>query len=55
MSIKPDCFAFKSNNLYNGCNALDKLYCRREECKFYKTKEEHEAIKRKIECDIYEK
>lgn len=55
MSIKTDCFAFKSNNSYNGCNALDRLYCRIEDCKFYKNKELYEKNKNNIESDIYEK
>lgn len=55
MSIKTDCFAFKSNNTYNGCNALDKLYCRLEDCKFYKNKEKFESEKNNNGCDIYEK
>ena len=55
MSIKTDCFAFKSDNPYNGCHALDKLYCRREECKFYKNKEDFESMKNYNGRDIYEK
>lgn len=35
--IKTDCFAFKSNHT---CNALDSLYCAKENCKFYKTRKQ---------------
>ena len=42
MPIKRDCFAYKEDNIYVGCNALDKLYCTNENCKFYKTKEQLE-------------
>lgn len=37
--IKNDCFAFIVDKI-NGCKILDCLYCRFEECKFYKTKEQ---------------
>lgn len=36
MGIKLDCFAFNINK--KCCNVLNKLYCRGEECKFYKNK-----------------
>lgn len=55
MSIKYDCFAFKSDNPYDGCSALDKLYCRREQCKFYKNKKNFESVKNNVGRDIYEK
>lgn len=35
-NIHKNCFAYQSNSL-NGCAALKELYCRNEECKFYKT------------------
>ena len=35
---KKDCFAYSKER--NNCKALDRLYCRFEECKFYKTEEE---------------
>lgn len=35
--IKTDCFAFRSNHT---CNALNALYCAKENCKFYKTKKQ---------------
>jgi hypothetical protein len=44
-TIKTDCFAYASRrNQNNGrkletCMALNALYCRAGECKFYKTKE----------------
>lgn len=46
MQIKTDCFAYKSDNTYNGCNALNKLYCKFEECKFYKNKETFKTVKK---------
>lgn len=36
--IKKDCFAFIEKNRHQGCRALNKLYCKNEECKFYKRK-----------------
>lgn len=38
MGIKTDCFAYKKN--LNRCGALEVLYCKDGECRFYKTKEE---------------
>lgn len=38
--IKKDCFAYMSDNQYRGCMCLNELFCRKENCKFYKTKEE---------------
>lgn len=40
--IKKDCFAYrdskKKNVPFGTCNALKELYCRKEECAFYKPK-----------------
>lgn len=36
--IQEDCFAI-NDNLTN-CKCLDKLYCKTEECKFYRPKDE---------------
>ena len=36
-SVKKDCFAYGS--ISNKCSALNELYCKKENCKFYKTKE----------------
>ncbi len=36
MAIKKDCFAYLSDDDTRGCFALNKLYCKREKCKFYK-------------------
>lgn len=33
---KKDCFAYNDKAAVPGCNALTDLYCRKEECKFYK-------------------
>ncbi len=41
-TAKKDCFAYKLTNkngiLNEKCKALKEMYCRREECKFYKPK-----------------
>jgi len=42
MSIKTDCFAY-SNKTESGCNALKRLYCKEEKCKFYKIHREEKA------------
>ena len=34
--IKKDCFAFNKNT--NKCMALKEVYCKKEECKYYKKK-----------------
>ena len=36
--VNEDCFAYDKEK--NDCKALDCLYCKREECKFYKKKSE---------------
>jgi hypothetical protein len=38
--IKTDCFAHISDDKYDGCFCLDRLYCRKENCKFYQEKKE---------------
>ena len=42
---KTDCFAYKKGNFFDSkyeiCDALDRLYCRKEKCTFYKNKEEY--------------
>ncbi len=43
--IKRDCFAFEAENEMTNkdrCAALTKLWCREENCKFYKTRKEYE-------------
>ncbi len=43
--IKRDCFAFEAENEMTNkdrCTALTKLWCREENCKFYKTRKEYE-------------
>jgi len=37
MEVKEDCFAYDSK--YKQCTALNDLYCKNEECRFYKNKE----------------
>lgn len=45
--IKRDCFAYKSDDKYKGCIALNQLYCTNEECHFYINKNKRiEAIKK---------
>lgn len=34
VKVRKDCFAY--NEEHKDCNALRELYCRKEECKFYK-------------------
>lgn len=33
-----DCFAYTERNGHRGCKSLKDLYCKNEECKFYKRK-----------------
>lgn len=37
--IQTDCFAFDVKKLE--CNCLNDLYCKKENCKFYKSKEQY--------------
>ena len=37
--VKTDCFGYKSDR---ECRALNELFCRREDCAFYKTKAQYE-------------
>ena len=45
-SARTDCFAYKRGNFFGSnyeiCDALDKLYCKREQCNFYQSKEEYQ-------------
>ena len=43
-----DCFGYKEKNGHSGCRSLKKLYCKREECKFYK----NDITEEEIEEDI---
>lgn len=36
--IHKDCFAYRSSK--KDCSALDELYCKKEECRFYKKSED---------------
>lgn len=38
--VKRDCFAYRKTKKDEQCNVLLKLYCREENCKFYKTEEQ---------------
>lgn len=42
---KTDCFAHGKFN--NGCGILNEMYCKKEICKFYKTKKQFEEGKKK--------
>ncbi len=47
---KVSCFAYSDKNGHEGCRALTKLYCKEEDCKFYKPK--HKVDFAQIEKDI---
>ena len=38
--IKKDCFGFILEDRYNGCFCLNELYCKKENCRFYKEKKQ---------------
>ena len=44
-NIKKDCFAYNKRTCT--CDALDRLYCKHEECSFYKTKEQNAQAENK--------
>lgn len=53
-AIHKNCFAYQSDSL-NGCAALKELYCRNEECKFFKLKRDgnyHHKTKNSAEKEI---
>lgn len=35
IGIRKECFAY-ANDTDDGCKVLNRLYCKREKCKFYK-------------------
>ena len=41
--VKKDCFAYSIKSGHEECIGLKKMYCRCEECVFYKSKEEYAA------------
>lgn len=49
--VKTDCFAYKKDSSvgssYEVCDALDRLYCKKGQCKFYKNKEKYKVSERK--------
>lgn len=47
---KISCFAYINRAGHEGCTALTDLYCKKEECRFYKP--EHKVDMRQIERDI---
>lgn len=50
--IEKDCFAYVDKNGHQGCRVLRALYCKKEECRFYKRKCEVDL--KKIEENIKE-
>lgn len=42
---KTDCFGYDKNA--NTCNCLKRLYCKTENCKFYKTKKQFDEDRKK--------
>ena len=46
-SVKKDCFAY--GRLNDKCSILTDTYCKKENCKFYKTKREFEKGRMKDE------
>ena len=48
MAVKTDCFAYDEE--HKTCDALKELYCKKEQCKFYKSR--FVINKKKIEADI---
>lgn len=53
MNIKKDCFAYSVE--HRECKALTKVFCKEENCKFYKTKEEFLKSKKEAEEKAYER
>lgn len=49
MSVHKDCFAYNDDNGQPGCAALNKLYCAKEACSFYKTEQEAREGRTKAE------
>lgn len=41
--IKTDCFAYSKKRTTEDCKVLKHLFCKNENCKFYKTVEQHKA------------
>lgn len=48
--VKEDCFAY--NSIKKECIGLDKLYCKREKCKFYRSKEDNVIAAKKASDNI---
>lgn len=47
---KISCFAYRNKEGHEACTALTDLFCKKEECKFYKS--DHKVNMRQIEQDI---
>lgn len=52
--MREDCFAYEENNGVSKCNALKKLYCRKNTCNFFKTRGQVEKEIEKCEERLYE-
>ena len=50
MEAKISCFAYSNKNGHEGCRALTDLYCKKEDCRFYKP--DHTVDMRQIEREI---
>lgn len=48
MGVKTDCFAY--DEAHNDCNAFSEMFCKKQQCKRYKSK--FELSPRQIEQDI---
>ena len=48
--VKEDCFAY--NSIKKECRGLDKLYCKKEKCKFYRNKEDNIEAAKKAEQNM---
>lgn len=46
--VHTDCFAYTCKNGVEGCMALNKLYCKKEECRFFKNDIDPRQIERSI-------
>ncbi len=51
--IKTDCFAYDATLTHRHCTVLDDLYCKNEQCNFYKTKVQKEREKLEQERIVF--
>lgn len=50
-----DCFAYLNKNGHKSCYALKNLYCKNQECKFYRTDTTIAEIEKNIKTYTYQK